>query len=216
MAELRFTLVGEGASDSALVPVIGWLLEDLLPGVSLSGYCANDDDLPSVRNLAARIVESVKARSCHILFVHRDADTAGREARVNEVEIAVTAARTIMPMQIPVVAVIPIRMLEAWLVTSESAIRRAAGNPNGRMPLAVPRLRDLERRPNPKSDLEAAFRTASGLNTHRASRLKLNHLAVARATESFQPLRQLPAFQAFEADVQRVIREQGWPERLPA
>jgi hypothetical protein len=32
--------------------------------------------------------------------------------------------------------------------------------------------------------------------------------------EGFAALRQLPAFQAFEADVRRVIQEQGWPERL--
>jgi hypothetical protein len=37
---------------------------------------------------------------------------------------------------------------------------------------------------------------------------------VATVMQRFDVLRQLPAFQAFESDVQRVIQEQGWPERL--
>jgi hypothetical protein len=39
-------------------------------------------------------------------------------------------------------------------------------------------------------------------------------IRVANNIEDFTPLRQLPAFQAFEEDVRRVIVEQGWPERL--
>jgi hypothetical protein len=37
---------------------------------------------------------------------------------------------------------------------------------------------------------------------------------VADLISDFTPLRQLPAFQAFEEDVRRVIQDQGWPERL--
>lgn len=215
MADLFVTLVGEGTTDAALLPIAQWLLADLLPDVNISGYCANEDDRPSARNLTGRIVESFKARECHMLFVHRDADTAGRDARVEEIERAAQLARSQGGISVPIVPIIPIRMLEAWLLTDEEAIRQAAGNPNGRMPLSLPRLRNLERLPNPKGLLEDLIRTASGLSVRQLNRLEIDHVAVAEATESFERLRQLPAFQTFENDVKEVIRVQGWPERLP-
>jgi hypothetical protein len=40
----------------------------------------------------------------------------------------------------PVVCVVPVRMMEAWLLIDEMAIRRVAGNPNGRIPIELPVL----------------------------------------------------------------------------
>jgi hypothetical protein len=72
----------------------------------------------------------------------------------------------------------------------------------------------LERLPDPKGALTALMLAATGLSSHRRRRFDIDTIAVAEATESFAPLRQLPAFQAFEDEVRRVIAEQGWPERL--
>jgi hypothetical protein len=215
MADLLFTVVGEGSRDAALVPIIEWLLADLLPGMGVEGFCANDGDLPSARDLPGRIVDGLKAQPRHVLFVHRDADSAGRQARIMEIERALTAARDRLSIAIPVVPVVPARMVETWLLTDRAAIRRAAGNPNGRMTLPLPRPRELERMADPKGLLNALVLAATGLSAHRQQRFVVNTVAVAQATVSFDPLRQLSAFQALEADVERVIREQGWPGTLP-
>jgi predicted ATPase len=68
------------------------------------------------------------------LFVHRDAERELLEKRVAEIHSVVSeAAQTkLVP---PVVCVIPVRMQEAWFLFDESALRRAAGNPNGKQPL---------------------------------------------------------------------------------
>jgi hypothetical protein len=82
------------------------------------------------------------------------------------------------------------------------------------MTLALPRLRDLEQLADPKTKLSELIVTASGLHGRRRQRFEIDTMAVAEQTESFEALRQLSAFQAFEADVQDVIRERGWPDRL--
>jgi hypothetical protein len=214
MSELIFILVGEGASDEALVWVIRWLLRQLLPGVRVEGGCANLGDLPSARDLAGRVIHAISEEPCDVLFVHRDADTAGRSPRVEEIGRAVHEARRRQGILIPIVPVVPVRMRETWLLTDEGAIRRAAGNPNGRMPLNLPRVRDLERLADPKTALNTLILTASGLRAHRRQRFEVDTVAVAEETGSFEALRQLPAFQAFESDLRRVIAEQGWPEHL--
>lgn len=215
MADLSFTLVGEGTSDAALVPVIIWLFADVLPDVEIVGYCANQEDLPSMRDWPGRITEAFKARPCDILFVHRDADSAGRAARLVEIQESVEAFQQQAVPALPILPVVPVRMIETWLLADETAIRTAARNPSGRMPLNIPQIRDLERVRDPKSILHALTREASGLGTRRRQGVEVDHVLIARLTASFEPLRQLPAFQAFETDLRRVINEQGWPERLP-
>ena len=87
-------------------------------------------------------------------------------------------------------------MTEAWLLSSETAIRRAAGNPNGKMPLGLPTWREWDQKPNPKQILFDALRNASGLQGRHLSRFR-EHAArhrVAELTDDFSPLERLPAF----------------------
>lgn len=214
MTELRFSLIGEGNTDQALLPVIRWLLRQLVPGVEVTGIWPEAGERTAGRDLAERIVECAKAEQSHMLFVHRDADRAGREARVVEIERAVVVARRWLPILPIVVPVVPVRMVEAWLLTDETAIRRAARNPNGRVSLLLPRVRDLERIADPKAVVRELLIAASELGMRRRRHLEVAPIRIAEATGSFDALRQLPAFQAFEADVRRVTAEQGWPERL--
>ena len=71
--------------------------------------------------------------------------------------------RALEGMPVRHVLVIPVRMTEAWLLIDELALRRAAGNPNGRNPLDLPALKDLEALPEPADyaplDALPAFRS---------------------------------------------------------
>jgi hypothetical protein len=182
--------------------------------VEITGTWPEAGERTAGRDLAERIVECAKAERSHLLFVHRDADNAGRAARIVEIEGAVAIALRWLPILPVVLPVIPVRMVEAWLLADEEAIRMAARNPNGRMPLPLPRVRDLERIVDPKAVVRQALITASGLGMRRRRQVDIDPIRIAELTESFEALRRLPAFQAFEADLRRVISEQRWPESL--
>lgn len=102
-------------------------------------------------------------------------------------------------------------MTEAWLLLDESAIRRAAGNPNGREALRLPPLRRLEDVPDAKAVLRDLLITASGLaGPRRRKRLQrdlgVRVQRVAELISDFSPLRSLPAFEAFEAELAAALR----------
>jgi hypothetical protein len=215
MADLRFTLLPEGSSDRALIPLLTWILRDI--GVTRAiqsdlAYVWRLRDKP--RGLREKIIRSIELYPCDLLFIHRDADREPQEIRVAEIQNAVQAAQQSVGVT-PVVSVVPVRMQEAWLLFDAAAIRRAAGNPNGRETLRLPELRRIENLPDPKTELYNLIRTASGLTGHRLKRLKVQALSsrasqVSGYIENFNPLRALPAFRYLERQLREVINEQGW------
>ena len=106
-----------------------------------------------------------------------------------------------------IVKLIPVRMQEAWLLIDERAIREAAGNPRGRIPLELPRIGQLEALPKPKALLHAALRTASELSARRLQSFKPEARAfqVGDCIADFALLRQLPSFQRFEAALRQAL-----------
>ena len=206
MLEIRYTLLGEGSSDRALIPILNWLFGQRLPGGIVQGSWADLGRLRvPPRTLPERIDASVRLYPCDVLFVHRDADREGYVARVQEVREATTGRE--LP---PVVPVVPVRMLETWLLFDESALRRAAGNPNGREPLDLPRTDQLDGLPDPKAVLRELLLTASGLSGRRRRTLQVSAGRVSSLVEDFGALRQLGAFQALESDLARLITDHGW------
>ena len=202
MKVLRHTLVSDGTTDANLIPIIDWSLKQI-GGVSLpSGVRAEFRRLPQPPNgLAERLAKAIELHPCDILFVHRDAEREPSETRVTEIRQALATVQRQVTM--PAVAVVPVRMLEAWLCFDERAIRNAAGNPNGTTPLGLPQLKRVESRPDPKEDLRKALLAACELSGRRLK--KFNTAAafwrIVDYIEDFSPLRELPAFQAFEKSV---------------
>jgi hypothetical protein len=98
-------------------------------------------------------------------------------------------------------------MTEAWLFVNESAIREAAGNPNGRMDLELPPLQTIERMPDPKARLCEALRVATGLGRRRLDSFHERSAIqrVASLIGDFSDLRCLPAFQRLEADLRHLL-----------
>jgi hypothetical protein len=80
------------------------------------------------------------------------------------------------------------------------------------MPLSLPKIAELEDRPDPKEDLYQLLRTASGLHGRRLKKFSTagRTRRIAERLESFAPLRALSAFCALEAEIADVVRTNGW------
>jgi len=215
VSELTYTLLSDGSSDSALMPIIDWLLRANGVLCAIQGQWA---DLRWLRRppttLSARLSEAVNLFPCELLFVHRDAERESYESRKDEISRAITTSfgQSRAPQYI---CVIPIRMREAWILFDEAAIRRAAGNPAGREPLHLPQLSRCEDLPDPKEILHTALSKASGLSVRRRSQLRLGPMArrVTEFAQDFGRLRALTAFAALEQDIRETIGTNGWDRR---
>lgn len=204
MSELRYTLLTDGSSDDALLPILSWLIAGHLPETAIRAQWADLRKLRRrPRDLSTRIREALDLYPCRLLFVHRDAEREPPASRVAEIRTAVAAVSGSPPH----VCIVPVRMMEAWLLFDEVTLRRAAGNPNGRMPLELPPLRRLEEEPDPKERLRLVLREASGLSGRRLKRFHVMPRRVAALTDDFSPLRSLPAFQRLETDLTRVLAD---------
>ena len=212
MEELRYTLLSDGPADKALMPILTWLLWQHVPNVPIQSRWADLRRLPRPpRELRERIRESVRLYSCDLLFVHRDAETASLDVRLNEIRQAMLDVSVENEIS-TVVCVVPVRMTEAWLLFDIDAIRQAAGNPNGTVPLNLPTISNTESLPDPKRVLHDILRKATELSTRRKKRFDTNR-AVQRIPdfiEDFSPLRRLSAFIALEEEVKNTIESHCW------
>jgi len=212
MEELRYTLLSDGPADKALMPILTWLLRQYIPNIPVQSRWADLRRLPRPpRELHERIRESVRLYSCDLLFVHRDAETASLEVRLNEIRQAVSDASVDNETSI-VICVVPVRMTEAWLLFDISAIRQAAGNPNGTVSLNLPNVSTVESLPDPKRVLHDILREATELNTRRKKRFDTNKAVqrIPEFIEDFSPLRRLSAFIALEEEVKETIESLCW------
>jgi hypothetical protein len=210
MPRLRYTLLSDGTSDRALMPILDWLIEQMRNDWIFEANWADLRRLPRrPEGLVERLVAADELYPCEILFVHRDAERDPHEFRLNEVTQAWLRASETRQSTAQLVRVVPVRMQEAWLLIDEQAIRAAAGNPNGDVQLNLPRLRELEGLPDPKSTLHAALRQASGLHGRRLSKFAFRNAAsrVTTFIRDFAGLRQLPAFQALEKETTQAIEQ---------
>ncbi len=193
------TLLTDGSSDAALLPLLRWLLAELDPA-PWSLQWADLRGLPRpVRRLSERIRCAAELFPCELLFVHRDAEREPPEVRVREITEAAPPG--------PWVPVVPVRMQEAWLLHNARALRQAAGNPRGEVPLDLPPLARVEALPDPKQVLHRALLAAAGSSGRRARRFRPEvhaHL-LAEQIDDWSPLRQLPAFRRLEADTRAAL-----------
>lgn len=211
MSEIRYTLLSEGTSDKALLPILTWLLQCHLPGYAVQAEWADLARLPQPpKSLPERIQRSLELYPCQVLFIHRDADNQGREQRLAEIGQAL--AQVGMSAS-PTISVIPVRMTEAWLLLDEAAIRTAADNPKGSQALQMPNIKNIEQHADPKTKLHELLRQASGAKGRRLkkfdARLSEKVQRLAEITYSFSPLRKLSAFQALEADVENFAKQRS-------
>lgn len=210
MKQIRYTLLGDGPSDKALLPLLDWLLRKHYADYAIQSEWADPSLIPGAKGLSERIRKSLELYPCDLLFVHRDAEKEPLDHRVKEIQ---TALKHIINLQHPVVFVIPIRMQEAWLLFDELAIRRAVGNPNGKTELKLPPLKGIEHLPDPKEVLNELLRKASELHGGRLRKMRVSHVAqrVAYYIDDFAPLLYLEAFQHLQTQIEELVQSK-WPE----
>ena len=210
MRLITFTLLSDGSSDRCLLPHIQWTIDEALADETYQ-LNAQWADLRGhsrpANSLADRIRRAVDLYPCDLLFIHRDSEGQPHTQREQEITAALDELgqeHLLLPVS---VKLIPVRMQEAWLLIDEDAIRAAAGNPRGRIPLSLPRLATLEGLPKPKEVLHTALRTATELSTRRLQTFSPEARAhqIGDCIADFRLLRQLPSFQRLEAELRQAI-----------
>jgi hypothetical protein len=205
MADLKFTLIGDGSSDVILKPIIEWLINDLHPQIPITGQFADFRRLPKPPQKADIVAQTNFARELYpfdILFFHRDGETNTADIITKRKKEVLEKVEGLLEAH-RVVCIVPVVMTEAWLLIDEDAIKKAAGNRNYSGPMKLPALARLEDQTDPKETLFELLRTASGLKKRSLARFNV-HQAVHRVAENiidFSPLRSLPSFEAFEEDL---------------
>ncbi len=208
MSELKFTLITDGSSDRTLMNIIKWLLDDLYPKLPNKGAYADFRHLskpPKSNDIKGRIKFAGDYYPYDILIYHRDAESTANniiETRVKEVFDHLEA-----PLTENTVCIVPITMMESWLLFNEEAIKRASGNRNYNGQITLPQLAKIEEHKDPKTCLHDLLKLASGLKSRNLKKFNVHsavHL-VAENIEDFSPLKQLSSFQKFEQDLKKVV-----------
>ena len=136
-----------------------------------------------------------------IVFVHRDAENQDPLERYAEVADAVAQ----VSQGLPTVAVVPVRMTEAWLLVEEDNVREVAGRPRSTADLGLPSVSRIESHPDPKSLLREALDIASGLEGRRLQRFQRrfgqHRRTLLQRLDIDGPVRQLSAWQALESSL---------------
>jgi len=164
----KFTVLSDGSSDRVLIPILQWMLDTHHAKFDWQGSVADLSSLPNPpKTLEVRISTALEWFPCDVLFIHRDAEKQKPSLRREEIHQAVSASG----IRKPWTPVVPVRMTEAWLLISESAVRETACNPKGMVTIDFPPIARLETIADPKNKLKELFKTASEYRGRRLAKL---------------------------------------------
>lgn len=208
--KINFIVVAEGSSDLRLVEHIERILID-------EGCEEVRGEAPDLGRFHPPVGTTVREKlqavikyfpSAELIFVHRDADNAGVGARLNEI---MTAAMDLVAVE-QIVPIIPVKMLETWLLADINLISSVSGGKGIRTRLnSLPSIRQLESRSNTKSILQDVLCEASGLQreTHLVAFRKRFPEMRARLVLDLDPngpVTRLPSYQAFRHRITQAIQ----------
>jgi hypothetical protein len=206
MNEIKFTLIADGSSDKTLLKIIKWLMDDLFPRVPSVGVYA---DFRELRRPPKSLNEKLNAAKNYypfdILFIHRDAEST-RIGSVNKRLEEIKGEIGELEFE-KTVCVIPVKMMETWLLIDRAAIKKAAGNRNYQGIINLPPVNRLEQESQPKRKLHELLEQACGLKGRNLRKFDVNRAVhrVAENISNFSSLRELKAFQVFESNVSRIV-----------
>jgi len=199
----KFVILGEGTSDSMLEYPLRWLLSH---HGFLEKYEFDNSKVLNLKSNSLKTESKVQALlACtqpDVLFIHRDGDGAGYEARKAEIVNACSYENSVK-----CIPVVPVKMLESWFLSDLNAIRIAAGNPKGHAEIHLPNFKQLEQISNPKEKLFDYLRTAADLKGRRLKKFKPHKARrlVAEEIKSFRPLLDLPSFSELSQEIQQLV-----------
>jgi hypothetical protein len=193
MRTIRYTLVTDGSSDSALKSILDWIIASHRPDLGVIGEVAREIGAVGL-SLDKKVPAALRLFPCDLLFIHRDAERDDPAERSAEIE------RAVKHLHANYVPVIPVRMTEAWLLSDEVAIRSAAENRSGRVALNLPPKRSWEALPDPKRVLFDALIVASEKKGRALTKFSPSRQRglVALRTLDFSALRGVPSFDELE------------------
>ena len=207
MTTTRILFAGEGTSDNGLIPHI-----EAVAALGNQRVTVTAPDLDRLRLSNCHSVPD-KLRALRdfnddydLIVIHRDADRASPDERREEIEKAVASEWP----DCPHIGVVPVRMLEAWLLLDEASIRQVAENPNGRMKLNLPKGAAVERVADPKKLLRDTLALASGYTGRRLDsfqkRFPRHRHKLLERLDPYGPVTRLPSWQAFINDLKVALR----------
>jgi hypothetical protein len=215
MRWLGLALVAEGPTDERF---LGPLLRRTVEAACLE-VCRSEVEVgdvaplrwsgPGRPPLADFVLESAQRcrETAHILFIHTDGggdpDRARRE-RFSPAMERVAAADGLPRL----VAVIPVRETEAWLLADGDAIRAAFGTTLDDIRLGLPdRPSDVERVPDPKALLDRVILAARGGRSRGTRPGASPYFDVLGERVRLAALRQLPAYRRIESDLRTTLMD---------
>ncbi|MGW7345255.1 hypothetical protein [Streptomyces sp. NPDC054854] len=198
----RVLFIGEGSSDNGLVPHV----ESIAARKGLDASITVPDfgllRLPTGHSVRDKLRAARELRGTYdLVVVQRDADRGPAQDRRDEIAEAVCAEWPSLQH----VAVVPIRMLEAWLLLDEACLRQVAENPRGRVSLDLPKGTAAERVADPKQLLKDSLARASEYRGRRLvqfqKRFSQHRLRMLELLDPEGPVAGLPSWQDFVKDL---------------
>jgi hypothetical protein len=221
---LQLALLAEGSSDHRFLPrILHKLTIDLCSARATRPIEVADEvfDLTALRISAGTKMEDRAertrkilldaARSFNILFIHADGGGDPQAVRASQFEPWAdwTKGQDVLQESRPV-AVIPIREMEAWSLADGDALRIAFGTVLSDEELGLPvRSRDVETISDPKKALEAVHTRVIGRRRRKKERTTTFLSAIGERIR-LDRLRQIPAFEVLERDLQEALQDLGY------
>lgn len=225
MSKLVSALYAEGRSDERFLPI---LLQRTL-AVLLNQHAERAVDVldPLVVRPAKHptreesiLAAAQQAAGYHILFVHADADADNTEqAYMRRIEPGLSMVQSAHTNGISVcrhlIAVIPVQMVEAWLLADAEALSETVGIPAAvAMRLMPSTPHEIERLSDPKSRLLEIIRYAQAQRPRRRRSVALGEYYEPMANRiGLQALQRLPSYQYLEQELQDVLQQLGFTRR---
>lgn len=217
MRYLSSALYCEGPTDANFLRPLLLRLCERLAGLSSESVEVSEPlvlaDKPQHRHRSRAERIELAARAADgawlLLFIHADADGRdGRAAKAERVQPAVDRLSDVLGPARRAIAVVPVRMTDAWVLADVDAFRSGVGTTRDAEDLGLGDVlaHGADRVPDPKALLRSALLAARP----GARRAQLGaYLERIGDSTSLDRLRRLEAFRQLEAEVEAALRVLG-------